>query len=116
MQTGWTAMRLGAVKYIVPFFFVYSPALLMQGTWVDIVLHTTFAAVGVTMVGSALEGYLVGVGRLNPLLRIGLLVAGGLIAFPEIYTTVAGLILIAVCLAAHFFRRFRLKETGKIVE
>jgi len=116
MQTGWTAMRLGAVKYIVPFFFVYSPALLTHGTWVDIVLHTTFAAVGVMMIGSALEGYLVGVGRLNPPLRIGLLVAGCLIAFPEIYATVAGLILIAACLAANFFIRLRWKEKVKTVE
>ena len=116
MQTGWTAMRLGAVKYFVPFFFVYSPALLTHGTWQEILLHTAFAAVGITILASALEGYLVGVGRLNLFLRIALLVAGSLIAFPEIYTTVVGLILIAVCLAVHFFRRFRLKETGKIVE
>lgn len=116
MQTGWTAMRLGAVKYFVPFFFVYSPALLTHGTWQEIVLHTTFAAVGIVIVGSALEGYLVGVGRLNPFLRIALFVGGGLIAFPEIYTTVFGLALIAVCLAANFFLKLRSKETAKVVE
>jgi TRAP transporter 4TM/12TM fusion protein len=116
MQTGWTAMRLGAVKYIVPFFFVYSPALLTHGTWPDIILHTTFAAAGVTIIGSALEGYLVGVGRLNVFLRISLLVGGGLTAFPEIYTTVFGLVLIAVCLATNFLLKLRSKETPKVVE
>lgn len=116
MQTGWTAMRLGAVKYFVPFFFVYSPALLTHGTWPEIVLHTTFAAVGITIIGSALEGYLIGVGRLNLLLRIALLAGGGLIAFPEIYTTVIGLILIALCLAAHFLLKLRSKEEAKVVE
>ena len=116
MQTGWTAMRLGAVKYFVPFFFVYSPALLTHGTWQEIVLHTTFAAVGITMIGSALEGYLIGVGRLKLPLRIALLVGGGLIAFPEIYTTLFGLVLIALCLAAHFFLKLRSKEKAKVIE
>ncbi len=31
MATGWTAMRFGWSSYIVPFLFVYSPAILMQG-------------------------------------------------------------------------------------
>jgi TRAP transporter 4TM/12TM fusion protein len=116
MQTGWTAMRLGAVKYIVPFFFVYSPALLTHGTWSEIILYTFFAIVGITIVGSALEGYLVGVGRLNPILRIFLLVGGGLTALPEIYTTVIGLIIIAVCLAANFVLKPKLKENVKVIE
>jgi TRAP-type uncharacterized transport system fused permease subunit len=100
----------------VPFFFVYSPALLTHGTWQEIVLHTTFAAVGITIVGSALEGYLIGVGRLNLLLRIALLAGGGLIAFPEIYTTVIGLILIVLCLAAHFLLKLGSKEEAKVIE
>jgi len=100
----------------VPFFFVYSPALLTHGTWQEIVLHTAFAAVGITILASALEGYLVGVGRLNLFLRIALLVGGSLIAFPEIYTTIIGLILIAVCLGANFLLKLRLKEKAKVIE
>ena len=37
MATGWTAMRFGWSSYIVPFLFVYSPAILMQGSVLDIV-------------------------------------------------------------------------------
>jgi TRAP transporter 4TM/12TM fusion protein len=108
MQTGWTAMRLGAVKYLVPFFFVYSPALLTHGTWQTIALHTAFAIVGVTIIASALEGYLVGIGKLNMISR-GILLAGGLlIAFPEIYTTILGLVVIGAFLMADFiFTRLR---------
>jgi TRAP transporter 4TM/12TM fusion protein len=112
MQTGWTAMRLGAVKYIVPFFFVYSPALLTHGTWQDIILYTAFAAIGVTIIGSALEGYLVWVGRLNPFMRVSLLVGGGLTAFPEIYTTGIGLIIIAVGIAAKFLLKKAIYHRG----
>ena len=44
MATAWQAMRLGAVLFIVPFMFVYSPALLMIGSWAEIVLRTASAA------------------------------------------------------------------------
>jgi len=102
MQTGWAAMKLGAVKYIVPFFFVYSPALLAHGTVQDIVLHTAFAIIGVTVIASALEGYLIGLGKLTFLTRGILLAGGGLTAFPEIYTTIVGLIMIGAGLAVDF--------------
>jgi TRAP transporter 4TM/12TM fusion protein len=32
-DAGWAAMRIGAAGYIVPFMFVYEPALLMIGPW-----------------------------------------------------------------------------------
>ena len=38
MATAWQAMRLGAVLFIVPFMFVYQPALLMIGPWSQILL------------------------------------------------------------------------------
>ena len=50
-------MRLGAVKYIPPFFFVYAPALLTHGTGREI-LPTVFAVIGIWILASALEGYL----------------------------------------------------------
>src|SRR5260221_8711240 len=36
MAAGWTAMRFGWASYIVPFLFVYSPALIMRGSAVEI--------------------------------------------------------------------------------
>jgi TRAP transporter 4TM/12TM fusion protein len=98
MKTGWTAMRLGAIKYIVPFFFVYNPALLTHGPWIDVLMHTSFAVIGTYYLASGLEGYLWGAGFLKKLPR-GFLVAGGLLtAFPEIITSIIGII---VCLSVH---------------
>ena len=31
--TGWAAVKIGAAGFIVPFMFVYEPALLMIGDW-----------------------------------------------------------------------------------
>jgi TRAP transporter 4TM/12TM fusion protein len=109
MQTGWTAMRLGAVKYIIPFFFAYNPALLTHGAWWEVLLFTFFAAVGIYYLGSALEGYLWGIGQLNWPSRILLILAGLLIAFPEIITSLIGLIM-AICVnsVCYFTSRRRL--------
>ncbi len=94
MQTGWTAMRLGAVKYIIPFFFAYNPALLTHGVWWEVLMFTSFAVIGIYYLGSALEGYLWGIGQIKWPSRIPLIGGGLLIAFPETITTVIGLIIV----------------------
>ncbi|MCX5908178.1 MAG: TRAP transporter fused permease subunit, partial [Deltaproteobacteria bacterium] len=94
MQTGWTAMRLGAIKYIIPFFFVYNPALLTHAPWGEVLLYTFFAVVGIYYLGSALEGYLWGVGRLNKISRVPLIIGGLLTASPEIITSVVGIVIL----------------------
>jgi TRAP transporter 4TM/12TM fusion protein len=96
MQTGWTAMRLGAVKYIIPFFFAYNPALLTHGTWWEVILVTCFAVVGIYYLGSALEGYLWKIGPIRWFARITLVIGGLLIAFPEMITTLVGLVIVII--------------------
>lgn len=83
MATGFEAMRLGTIIYFIPFFFVYNPALLLQGPVQEILIVCTTAVVGIVMLGGALQGYLVGVGRLGdgPVGLFGrlLLALGGLV-------------------------------------
>jgi TRAP transporter 4TM/12TM fusion protein len=58
MRTGFTAMRFGWTAYIVPFLFIFSPALLLQG---DNALEMTFAVMtaiaGVGLVSIGMIGY-----------------------------------------------------------
>ena len=64
MRTGFEAMRLGSIIYFIPFFFVLNPGLIMQGP-VDIILKVTLTAIiGVVLLASALQGYMVGIGSL----------------------------------------------------
>lgn len=58
MKTALEAMRVGIVIYIVPFLFVFTPAILLEGEVGSIVLHTLFAAAAVVALGIALVGYL----------------------------------------------------------
>lgn len=57
-QTGWAGMRLGIVAYVVPFIFVFHPALLMKGPLADIVAAIVTASVGVYLMSIGLAGFL----------------------------------------------------------
>ncbi len=57
MATGWTAMRFGWSSYIVPFLFVYAPAILMKGSVLDIVVVTLTSLFGIWLICAAMVGY-----------------------------------------------------------
>lgn len=65
MRAGFEAMRLGAIIYFIPFFFVFNPALLLQGQVSEILIVLITAVIGVALVSGALQGYLVGFGDLG---------------------------------------------------
>jgi TRAP-type uncharacterized transport system fused permease subunit len=96
-RTGWTGMRLGIVAYLVPFVFVFHPALIFYGTWHQILATIVTASIGVILLGIGCAGYLFR--PLGRLLRAGIIVAGLLLltppwpGVPEIVTDVAGLAL-----------------------
>jgi TRAP-type uncharacterized transport system fused permease subunit len=105
MATGIKAMQLGTVIYFIPFFFVLNPALLLSGSWQEIVSTTALAIAGIVLIAGALQGYLIGVGSLAThavwgwplralLLMGGILLAtpgGGLIPFSDIELVMAAL-------------------------
>ena len=57
-KTGWVGMRLGIVAYVVPFIFVFHPALIGHGTVAEIVITTLTASIGVVLLGIGCAGYL----------------------------------------------------------
>jgi len=111
MRAGFEAMRLGAIIYFVPFFFVFNPALLLQGTWMQNLQAFSTALVGVGLVSAALQGYLLGIGDLGShragwVVRLlialsGLtlaLPAGGLFGFGQLPLLVAAALLAAAAI------------------
>jgi TRAP transporter 4TM/12TM fusion protein len=57
MKTALQAMRIALVAYIVPFVFVYNPALVAIGSAGGIVLAAITATVGVVFLASGVQGY-----------------------------------------------------------
>ncbi|HJO52042.1 MAG TPA: TRAP transporter large permease subunit, partial [Sulfitobacter pontiacus] len=91
MLTSFTAMRLGVVIYFVPLFFLFQPALVLQGDLTPLVYVLPSIIIGITLLSGGLEGYLLGVGMVRPWLRLPLGIAGFAFSFPGLTTTlVAG--------------------------
>ncbi|MGA5688770.1 TRAP transporter permease [Cytobacillus pseudoceanisediminis] len=104
MKTGFTAVRLGIVTFLVPFFFVYQPALIGRGEPLEIVTSVISALIGVFILASALEGYLVGIGRLqNYFVRLLVLIAGLCMLIPGMMTDIIGLTIALLILFSHKF-------------
>lgn len=90
MRTGFSAMRLGIIAYIVPFLFVFSPALLLMGSLGNILVAVISSILGCILVGAALIGYLFR--ALNPAKRVLMALAGiGLLIPAEGQFLMAGL-------------------------
>ncbi len=91
-KTSIEAIRLSIVAFIVPFFFVYQPALLLEGDWQTVAWSFITALIGVVALSGALARYLFF--RPLNLLECGLLCIGGLLLmYPESYTDFIGLAL-----------------------
>ena len=65
METGFEAMRLGSIIYFIPFFFVFDPAFIWQGPLEQTALVVAKAMAGIVFVAGALQGYLLGFGRIS---------------------------------------------------
>ncbi|MEH6405451.1 MAG: TRAP transporter fused permease subunit [Sneathiella sp.] len=65
METGFEAMRIGSIIYFIPFFFVFNPAFLGNGTTGEVITVCVTATLGIVLVSGALQGYLLGVGSLT---------------------------------------------------
>lgn len=96
--SGWAAMRAAAPAYIVPFMFVYEPALLMIGDWVTSLHATITATLGVILLSAGLFGYLLR--PATPWQRVALLAAALLLIKPGWITDLAGAALAVVVIGA----------------
>ncbi len=91
MKTGFQAVQLGVTKYIVPFFMVYNPAVLIgRGEPLESFISIVVSIIGIGVIAMALEGYLYFAGLLNVLGRILLLVAGISLFFMNLYMFILG--------------------------
>ena len=55
--SGVQAVKFAAAGFIVPFFFVYNPALLFSGPWIEILRAVVTGSIGVVALAASMEGY-----------------------------------------------------------
>ena len=99
-KAGWEAVRIGAAGFIVPFMFIYEPALLMIGDWQTIVASFITATLGTILLAASLQGYLIRSATMWQ--RTILFVAALCLIKPGWITDLVGLALLAVVLAGQY--------------
>ncbi|MBI2882206.1 MAG: TRAP transporter fused permease subunit, partial [Candidatus Tectomicrobia bacterium] len=102
-KVGYLAVKLGLVAFLMPFFFVYGPALLGQGSAGNIVLTVITAAIGAVALSMAVQG--IGLrGPIGAVERIVLSAGAFTLIKPGLWTDRAGLVLVAVPMIRQFLR------------
>ncbi|MFS0555904.1 TRAP transporter permease [Brevibacillus sp. 179-C9.3 HS] len=110
-RTGWVSCKLALAGFIVPFIFIYKPAMLIHdANVVDIIIATGTTALAVMALAAATEGFVFA--RLNWLLRVVLIAGGILLIFPEWLAMGAGLTLMAGVGIFQFLK----KRNGYVVQ
>jgi len=113
METGFRAMRLGLPLFVLPFIFVYDPALIMVGSALEIIERVSITLVAIWAITSAFEAWVYGIGRIDPISRILFGAGGVLIIVPETLTSLAGVaLLIAVAVVNLTVLRRNRAEAG----
>ncbi|HSC95459.1 MAG TPA: TRAP transporter permease [Burkholderiales bacterium] len=102
-QAGWTAVRVGAAGFIVPFMFVFEPSLLMIGDWKVISQSFVTATIGTICLAAGLFGYLFRETRIWE--RVFLVGAAVLLIKPGLITDLIGLGLIVIVTASQLATR-----------
>ena len=81
LKTAWTAMGLASAGFLVPFMFVYAPALILDGSAKEVAVTSLSALVGATALAGVVIGYVRG--PLRPWRRVVLLAAAVALVAPE---------------------------------
>ena len=105
IYTSVHAARLGIVLYFVPIFFLFEPALILQGPFYLTVIWTLLNVLAIIIIAAASEGQLWYRGKLRMWARPILFGCGLLIGFPEWTSTVGGLVvaLLVIAIPASIF-------------
>jgi TRAP transporter 4TM/12TM fusion protein len=102
MRCGLSAMRIGIILYLLPFAMVYNPALVLHGTFSEIVIASFFTIVGTVGIASGLSGWL----RYTVTLPYRILfVAGGMLLFyPATLSRTVGAVLFVIPLLSQLLK------------
>ncbi|MBR3880477.1 MAG: TRAP transporter fused permease subunit [Mailhella sp.] len=103
MKTGFVSCKLGIVAFIIPFMFVYQPALLLIGDTFDVIQACVTSIIGVLGLAAGLQGYMLTEAKVWE--RPVLLAGGLMMIYPGTYTDFIGLGVMAAVAALHLVRK-----------
>ena len=95
-KTGYVAFRLSLVVFLCPFVFAYSPSLLAQASFNEMIYVIPSLLLGTWAFTCGIQGYMLGNFLENWFLRIPLMLGSILMIIPGIYTDLMGLSIVVV--------------------
>jgi len=95
-------VRIALAAFFVPFAFVYNPALLLQGSWLEIVTATVCVMAALCLLVVAAEGYWKK--TVSPPSRLALAAAGLLLLSVNVYAVAAAAGLAAIVVTVERLR------------
>lgn len=101
-QTGWAAARLASAGFLIPFIWIYSPALIAQGSIGHVLWAAVTATVGIITLACAVQAYMIR--ATNLIQRILLFVAAFGLIKPGLITDTVG---ISVLIIVFLWQRFQ---------
>lgn len=97
-EVGWAAFKLALAGFIVPFFFIYAPAVILIADSAMVIAWAAFTGlIGTALLAVAVEGYLFR--NLPWLLRVLFFGGAVLLMAPGLYSDIAGFGIAAVAIA-----------------
>lgn len=112
MKTGWKAWRLALTGFIVPFMFVYGPALLIgEASAMATISSAISGLIGIFILSMSTIGYFKG--KLGVVERILLLIPAGCLIHSGTLTDIIGLVTGAILIGQHLLRQ---KNNTKVME
>jgi TRAP transporter 4TM/12TM fusion protein len=116
MRTGFISLKLSAAGFLIPYLFVYNPAMLMIDTAdvainarefamapiMDIILITVTAIIGIIALSAAIEGYFRT--TVNPLIRLILGAGALMMIIPETFTDVIGILIVTILIGLNILK------------
>ncbi len=92
VETGFVAMKLGIVVFLLPYAFVYDPQLLLIGDDIgDAVIHIAACTLGIVFWAYGLEGHFRKL--LSNWCRALLMISGVMLIWPDVWVSLAGLVI-----------------------
>lgn len=105
LKTAWVAMRLSIGAYLVPFMFLFSPALLLVGSGKEIFISAVTSTLGIFSLSLGGMGYFLK--NLTIIERLLLSIGGILLVKPGIFTDSIG---IGMMIFVLLFQLFKIKQ------
>ena len=96
MKTGWTAWKIALAGFLLPYIFVYNPALIWMGSVSDAILATITAVIGAASLSAGVVGHMKR--HLSALERVAAMVAAFLLIKPGWITDLIGVVIVVILL------------------